>query len=252
MRPGRSARAHAGASGVITYFGQVMHSIRPLLTQNHCYAEPMAKRQVAAPRKNPLSQRDLPTFSSTAMTGRASESHGSQSAGSQQAQEDAWEQVLPASVGNGTPPTSSAADQQQDDSKNGLSQTSNGASGTRSTSKDFVGATRDALQTQLASRAAFVARTNAQLAKASAAAGGAGAQQQGSVGRRPQGARLHEHNAQQSSAGSVEVLETRRRRLRAMRMHELRPLCRELGVPMYGKKAELVERLLEASGSTAA
>ena len=198
-----------------------------------CYAEPMAKRQVAAPRKNPLSQRHLPSFSSSAMTGRTSESHGSQSAGDEQVQEDTWEQVLPASSSKSTPLSSSTPSQQQDSGENGLSQTSNETSGTPGRGKDFVSSTKDALQAQLASRAAFVARTNAQLAQGSGSAGSPGAPQQG-------------------GAGSAEVQEMRRRRMLAMRMHELRPLCRELGVPMYGKKAELVERLLASSKGTAA
>ena len=167
------------------------------------------------------------------MTGKASESHGSQSAGDQQVQEDTWEQVLPTSSSKSTPLSSSAASQQQTYSENGISQTADGTSGTPGVSKDFVSSTKDALQAQLASRAAFVARTNAQLAQASGSVSSPGAQQQG-------------------SAGSAEVQEMRRRRMLAMRMHELRPLCRELGVPMYGKKAELVERLLASSKGTAA
>ena len=55
--------------------------------------------------------------------------------------------------------------------------------------------------------------------------------------------------AQPSSNGGGQQgdsnVEARRRRLLAMRMTELRPLCKEQRVPMHGTKAVIVQRLLD-------
>lgn len=89
-------------------------------------------------------------------------------------------------------------------------------------------------QEQRDDRAAFVARTNSQLAQA-AACSGAGTPQQTVSG------------AGQEASSAEATLLVRKRRLMAMKMHELRPLCRQEGVPMYGTKKVIVQRLLDAT-----
>ncbi len=86
-------------------------------------------------------------------------------------------------------------------------------------------------QEQRNDRAAFVARTNEQLAQAAASPAPGQAQ--------------HSSNGAGQQARSV--LEARRRRLLAMRMTELRPLCKLRRIPMNGTKAVIVERLLDCT-----
>lgn len=87
-------------------------------------------------------------------------------------------------------------------------------------------------QEQRDGRAAFVARTNEQLAQAAAAPAAGSQAQSSSNGAGKQG---------------KSILEARRQRLLAMRMTELRPLCKEQSIPMHGTKAVIVERLLDST-----
>ena len=47
-----------------------------------------------------------------------------------------------------------------------------------------------------------------------------------------------------SGQSAETLLEQRRYRLLAMKMTELRPICKKQGVPMHGTKDVIVERLL--------
>ncbi len=54
------------------------------------------------------------------------------------------------------------------------------------------------------------------------------------------------HTGEDSDSGlsAEDLLKQRRYRLLAMKMTELRPICKRQGIPMHGTKEVIVERLL--------
>ncbi len=212
-------------------------------------AGPSGGRLVGAARRNPLSMQHLPALAEGSATSVASDSSSpvrDPRSGQHVAEPegDGWEHILPAASssprsqqpGPEQTPTSdrdssqgqarieSSSGQpgqpgyQQQRSGGGASAAQNGASGMS--------------QEQRGDHAAFVARTNEQLAQAAASPAAASQAQNSSNGAGQQG---------NSS------IEARRRRLLAMRMTELRPLCKEQSIPMHGTKAVIVQRLLDST-----
>ena len=226
-----------------------------------CAAGPSGGRLVGAPRRNPLSIQHLPALAEGSGASGALSASSSPLSNTQSSQrpaepeEDAWEHILPAASANpqrkqqgpdrmaspdrnrvqgeaklegssGQPRSSSYGLPRQPQQPGYQQQRS--SSGASAAPAGAPGMTQE----QQDGRAAFVARTNEQLAQA-AASSAAGSQAQSSS-----------NGAGQQGSG---ILEARRRRLLAMRMTELRPLCREQSIPMHGTKAVIVERLLDST-----
>ena len=163
-------------------------------------------------------------------------------------EEGAWEHILPAAAGF---PSAQAPERGPDpnklfigpdsDSSSGQSpvlssgpsqqsrpqeQHSNGSGSAHIAPNGAPDMTRE----QRDERAAFVARTNDQLAQAA-----------GSTGP------IQNQPSSVATRRTVTIRQARRRRLMALKMHELRSLCKQEGVAMHGNKAVITQRLLDCA-----
>ena len=222
---------------------------------------PQSRRQVAAPRKNPLSVQHLTGLNgqgpaladSSAVSGASSNSGSPALSDSQDRQpiaepeEGAWEHILPAAADfpsaqalEGEPDLNELLIGPDSDSSSGQSDVLSSRPSQQSSPQEqrssgggahiAPNGAPEMTREQRDERAAFVARTNDKLAQAAGSPGLMQKQQSNVVIRR-----------------TVAVLQERRRRLMGLKMHELRSLCKQEGVAMHGNKAVIAQRLLECS-----
>ena len=243
-----------------TQCNHVLHAESSHSTPCHVHAGPVGRRLVGGSRiKNPLSMQHLSTLTegspaSGAPLGSNSQLMDGQSGQLAEPEEGAWEHILPAAS---TPPRKEQTASKQmpaPDSNMGEGKAEPEGSSGQQASSSFklpgqpmprgyqqqpgsasapaapTGASGMS-QEQRDDRAAFVTRTNEQLAQAAAAPAAGQAQ----------------HSSNGAGQPARSALEARRRRLLAMRMTELRPLCKEQRIPMHGTKAVIVERLLDST-----
>lgn len=224
------------------------------------HAGPQSRRYVAAPRKNPLSIQHLtglsgqgPALADRSAVSGASSNNGSPVLSDSQdrqstaePEEGAWEHILPAAAGfpsaqapEGGPNPKKLLIEPDSDSSSGQSNVLSSRPSQQSSPQEqrssggahiAPNGAPDMTREQRDERAAFVARTNDQLAQAAGSSGP-----------------MQKQLSSVATRQTVAIREARRRRLMALKMHELRLLCKQEGVAMHGNKAVITQRLLDCA-----